>query len=390
MSPGKPSRLVFVNRVFPPDGAATSRLLGDLVAALAKEREVLVVCSRTVMDDGRADPGHSVARIPWGRRGAVSLLQRAARDAFFLLAAWLLLLVRLRRSDLVVAKSDPPMLHWVVSLAARLRGCRHASWVQDLYPEVAVALGHLREQGPVHKILSAMQRNAARGAFVNVAISRPMARVLAAPVAVIENWALNERAPQQGEVASWRRELGFDKGFVVAHCGTLGRAHPLEPLRQLVERLRVETGLSFLCSGGGHHYDRLATEFASVPECHFLPFQAEARLPELLALADLHIVTLDPRLEAFILPSKLMGILAAGRPVLYIGNPAGEVARLLEASGAGIGCAANDVEGMLQQILSLSQDRARWQEMAMAAAQLYREKFSRERAIAQWKAVLPV
>lgn len=391
MKPDLPQRLVFVNRVFFPDTAATSRLLSDLTVDMAADCPVLVICSRTTPRPAeRLHPAVEVLRIPWGRIAERGILARAWRDVFFLGAVFWVLLWRLRRHDVLIAKTDPPFLHWVASLAATLRRVRHGGWHQDLFPEVPVGLGLWSERGWLNRGLSWLRDRALRKASFNVAISVGMGEYLSCrgPVTVISNWALSERAPDAEAVQAWRGSLLPGDAMLLAHSGNLGRVHPLEPFRQLLLRTQDNPGLHILCSGGGYHYEQLRGEFDKLARCHFLPFQPEQRLPELLALADVHLVLLEPQMQAYVVPSKLLGILAAGRPVAFIGDTQGDIAAMLRSSGAGLVFAPDEVDLLIDAITELQQDRSRLAAMGQAAVRLYQERFARTLALRQWRELL--
>ena len=145
-------RLYFLNRYFHPDHSATSQMLSDLVFALAERgHRITVITSRLSYDDPtmrlpRRETLHGVeivrlATTGFGRGGLVG---RAADYATFGLAAAWLLLWRLRRGDMVVTKTDPPLLSLITTPIARLRRARAVNWLQDIFPEVATGLGMAR------------------------------------------------------------------------------------------------------------------------------------------------------------------------------------------------------------------------------------------------------
>src|ERR1043166_3269501 len=170
-------RLLFANRYFPPDHSATSQMVGDLAVHLAKRgHEVVAITSRQRYDDASARlarrervNGVDVVRVATTRFGRGFLPGRALDYATFYLSAFFAILRRARRGDTVVAMTDPPLLSVVAALACALRGARLVNWVQDLFPEVATALG-MRVPGVMR-----LRDWSLRRAAMNVALGERMA-----------------------------------------------------------------------------------------------------------------------------------------------------------------------------------------------------------------------
>jgi glycosyltransferase involved in cell wall biosynthesis len=120
----------------------------------------------------------------------------------------------------------------------------------------------------------------------------------------------------------------------------------------------------------------------------FLPYQPQESLPDSLAAADVHWVSLQPSLEGLIVPSKVYGILAAARPVIFIGDRDGEVARLIESGAAGLSVTPGDAQELARRILRLKADDDERGRMGRNGLALYRNNFTPERALARWLEIL--
>ena len=124
--------------------------------------------------------GIEVRRLPHTGFGRFSLPGRALDGATFAASAFLALLVRARPGDVILAKTDPPLISVLAWLAARLTGARLVNWCQDLFPETAAAMGLRSRGGPLGGALRALRNASLRGAEMNVALSPGMAARLAA------------------------------------------------------------------------------------------------------------------------------------------------------------------------------------------------------------------
>jgi colanic acid biosynthesis glycosyl transferase WcaI len=226
------TRVVFVNRFFFPDQSATSRMLSDLAFRLAELGvSVAVVTSRQLYEDPRAAlpanemvRGVTVYRVAGATRGRSRLLGRALDYVSFHAAAGIELLKILRRGDVVVAKTDPPLISLAVSYAAALRGAVLVNWLQDLFPEVASVLTPNLIPGWIERRLVAARNRSLRRAAMNVVLGESMrgrllaAGIAAARVRIVPNWAdAATVSPQPAEESVTRRRLGLAGRVVVGY-----------------------------------------------------------------------------------------------------------------------------------------------------------------------------
>lgn len=387
-------RLVFVNRFYWPEAPATGQLLTDLAEGLATAgHEVVVVTSAADAAAPRRERHHDVTiqRIRgtrWAHRG---LAGKAIDFAtFYLGAAWRVLRAA-RRGSVVVAMTDPPLLGIGIDFAAGLRGARVVHWVQDIYPEIAVALtGHawLRALAP-------LRNRAWRRADACVTLGQDMADVLLdagvwpGRVAVIPNWGPAGLAATSAGSAAVRAAWQVRDRFVVAYSGNLGRVHDLGPLLDVADALREDRSIVFVLVGDGAQRAMLVDEAARrrLPNVAFQPAQPRALLGDSLAAADLHLVTLRPGCERFVFPSKLYGIAAVGRPILCLAPRRSEIARLVVEHQLGHAAQRDEVDDVVRFIRKLVHDPAA-REAHAAATRRFAQMHDVTGALARWKSLL--
>ena len=398
-------RILFVNRYFWPDHSATSQLLGDLAFHLAEQgHEVAVIASRQRYDapDARLEPwaqerGVTIHRVRTTRFGRGGLLGRAVDYlSFYLTAArWL---ARLAGSgDVVVVKTDPPLFCLVAGVLSKLKGFRLVNWLQDVYPEVAQALGVPVAGGAVGRTLRRLRNAVLRGSAANVVLGARMAEHLAregldaSRIAVIHNWSDEDTVrPVPPESNRLRTDWGLADRFVVGYSGNLGRAHESETLLAVAERLAHRQDIRFLMVGGGSGMDWLQAEVArrNLSNFVFKPYQPRARLAKSLSVADVHWLSLNPSMEGLIVPSKFYGIAAAGRPAIMVGDADGEVARLLAVNGCGVTVPVGGAEAFAAAVAAFADDPVRTRAMGLRARRLFEQRFTRREALARWDALL--
>ena len=394
-------QLLIVNRYFHPDCSATAQLLTDLVDAIdGRGIPIRVFTSRQRYGDPKAVLpareayfGAQVHRLWTSRFGRIGLPGRALDYATFYCSAFLALLATARRGDVLLAKTDPPLISVVAWIVARLRGATLINWCQDLFPETAAALGFDVATGLAGRILLRLRNASLKGAAMNVAVCESMAERLQAEgipserLTVIHNWVDGERIrPLAANANPLRREWGLSRKFVVGYSGNLGRVHDVEAIIELIGALDDEPETVMLFIGAGLGYRRLKDIVGDrrITKTVFRPYQPRERLGESLTAPDLHIVSLRSDCEGIVMPSKLYGILAAGRPVLSIGKPNGSVARIVRDYGAGLVAAPGRMDALAAEIGALRRDPARLEQMGANARWAYENTFSKDASLRAW------
>lgn len=399
-------RAIFLNRYFHPDYSATSQMLSDLAFFLAAAgHDVCVVTSGQRYDDAAAVlPPHErvdgveVFRVRTSRFGRDRLLGRAVDYAsFYLAACWRLWRIA-RAGDIVVAKTDPPLISVIASLVARWRGARLVNWVQDVFPEVAEALGMRALAGPQAVLLRRLRNCALKRAAANVALGQRMAEVLARAGAssgsmhVIPNWADKDAIqPVAAADNPLRGEWGLEGSFVACYSGNMGRAHEFDTILDSAQRLaKSGPNIRFLFIGSGAQRRPVeeAVQRRGLANVLFRPYQERTQLSLSLGVGDVHLVSLRPELEGFIFPSKLYGVLAAGRPTVFIGDAQGEIALLLEREAIGATVRQGDADGLVGVLLRLAGDSALREAMGSRARMLLCERYDKGIALQAWREML--
>lgn len=398
--------IIFVNRYFFPDHSATSQILSDLAFHLADTgQSVHVVTSRQRYDDPDADlpgsetiAGANVHRVATTRFGRSALLGRGFDYASFYGALWRAVARIARPGDILVAKTDPPLLCVPAMQLARHRHLHLINWVKDLYPEIAIRLGVPFVNGPVARSLTRLRNAALQAARMNVVMGTRMAGLLAAHgvakdrIHLIPDWCDDEdiRPIAHGD-NPLRREWGLVDRFVVGYSGNLGKGHEFETIVAAAERLREDDRVLFLFIGGGHRFEALVRRVGERGLSHrfrFEPYQPRSALRNSLGAADVHLISLMPALEGLILPCKFYGIAAAGRPMLPIAAAEGDIARLVERHGCGFVVAPGDGAGLAQALRHLAGDPGVAAAMGVRARRMLDAHFTRAQAFASWRGLL--
>jgi colanic acid biosynthesis glycosyl transferase WcaI len=395
-------RLIFVNRFFFPDHSATSQILSDLAFHLASAgRDVHVVTSTQIYDDPRAAlpvseiiDGVHVHRVPSTGFGRDKLLGRSIDYLSFYRSMWQSLVALARPGDIIVAKTDPPLTSIIAVAAARRNGARLVNWLQDIYPETAVELGVPFMRGPLAASLMALRNRSLRQADATVVVGDLMARKvesLGAPasrVHVITNWCNDDEIqPVAQSKNPLRQAWGLADQFVLGYSGNLGRAHEFETVLATAERLRNEPRFIFLMIGGGKGFEELSRAVKRqglTRSFRFIPYQEQKLLPYSLSVADAHWLSLNPKLEGLIVPSKFYGIAAAGKPIIVIADKNGEIAQRVQQHGCGIVVAPGDADALVDALRLLSSAPETVSQMGRRARIMLDAHFTRHKSLQRW------
>lgn len=306
-------RVLFLNQYFPPDAAPTGVLLRELADEL--ERAGHTVDFVAARQDYRA-----------GQRKGGRMLREAGALGRMLWDG-----VRRSRADVVVSATSPPCLLVVATMVALWHRARSVHWVMDLYPEIAVALGEVREgfvARMIGRVMGCCYRRAARVVVLDADMAARL-RVYDVDCAVIRPWVF---APVLRQLAAARGERAGEWTWV--YSGNLGRAHEWETLLQAQLILEKRgAGVRLLFQGGGP--SRAAAQARAselgLRQCEWADYVEEAELPASLLRCDVLAVTQLPAAQGLLWPSKLGLVMSLPRPILWIGPVDGAIAGMLRA-----------------------------------------------------------
>ena len=278
--------------------------------------------------------------------------------------------------DIVVAKTDPPLVPISLAPVAGRRGALLVTGLQGVFPEVASAAGVVRRDGVLSQAIKRWRDASIRLASANVVLGPSMREVKLGcgvepqRIAVIPNWAEGDKIEERGDAAqSLRQAWNLDSHFGVGYRVNLGRVHEFDTLLDAAKPLAPKQSVRFVFVNRGARYRELLKGIQSRELENVLTFppQPEENLNALLGAMDVHAICLLPALEGLVVPSQLYGVLAAGRLALNIGGQSADFNSLLNDSGAGAGFSVGDSEGVAQMIASGADEPDQVRKMGRAA-----------------------
>src|ERR1700736_1820583 len=395
-------RILFLNLYFPPDTSATAKSAESMVHALAQTHEVTVLCGRPSYDpterrqwklwqterlSGKTTQSIGEAadkpaaftvirvgstdypRMQMNRRilNYLTYVNLAVARAFFI------------PCDVIFAMTDPPFNGIVAAVLSLLKRKPLLYDIQDMYPDMAVA-GSIVQPGLLTRFWERLHCWALRRATRIIVLGDDMrARVIAKapkgpkgidPAKVfivrsgVDGYSAGSNAlPLNPEVT---RAIRGNFRFVLLHAGNLGFYGAWDTIIAAARQLEKEN-IGFLFVGDGAERARLESLAANVANVHFLPFFPSSDITSVLAAPDAHIVTIKRGLEGVVVPSKMFGIIAAGKPIVAVAAPETDVATLGVRHGFAICADPTNPDELASSIRRIAADPASLAAMCQAA-----------------------
>jgi glycosyltransferase involved in cell wall biosynthesis len=401
--------VVFFNRSYYPDFGATGQLLTELCEDLVSRfgYEVTVVAGMPLASEEAVAPLHWWAPVRREERRGVRILRvwstsRPTRQFTGRLANYLsyfssasVAALRLGRPDVIVSLTDPPIVALTAIAAARATGARFVFLCQDIFPEVVRLLEDFQNRR-VEALLARIGRYTVGRADRIIALGDTMKRRLvetkgadAGKIRVIHNWADADAIQPGSKENPFARERDLVDKFVVMHSGNVGMSQDIDGLLDVAERVRDLTDVVIAIVGEGSRkaFLQAEAERRGLTNVRFFPYQPKAGLNDSFATADVFVVSLKRGLAGFIVPSKLYGILVAGRPFIAAVEADCEAAQIAREHDCGIVVEPGDRDAMAAAIRRLRTDGA-WRQRLAGHARAAGLIYDRPRAVEAYRDVI--
>lgn len=381
-------RVLLLNLYYPPDTSATAKMAKTVVDALAAKHDVAVLCGRPSYDPTERRDWHFFQNEIAGRVRVIRVgstayprIQMKRRVLNYLSYVFLAVPRALFVDcDVVLAMTDPPFEGIVGAFVALLKGRPYVYNIRDLYPDMAVG-GSIVQPGLLSRVWEKLHRWALRRATRVVVLGEDMRQrivskgVDSAPLVIVRDGAeipvpANLPADLDQQVI---QAIRGNFRFVLLHAGNLGFYGAWETLLAGAGTLASD-GIGLVFVGDGAQRERLQAAAADIPNVRFLPFFPGNKIPSVLAAADAHVITVKRGLEGVVVPSKLYGIMAAGKPIVALAPPQCDCVSLGATGGFAISADPGNAMEFAAAVREISRDPKKLRAMgeaALAAAPAY-------------------
>lgn len=384
-------RILLLNLYYPPDTSATAKMAETVTNALASKHEVTIVCGRPSYDPSERRPwrlwqtetknGVTIVRVGSTDYPRFKMKKRALN--YLTYSALVIPRALFMRCDAVLAMTDPPFQGIVGAMVATLKRKPYIYNIRDLYPDMAVG-GSIVAPGTMARVWEKLHRWALRRAACVIVLGEDMRNRIAAkgvPAERIE--IVRDGAEIPAESARQTspppldpqviQQIRGDFRFVLLHAGNIGFYGAWQALIGAAKQLAGD-GVGLVFVGEGAQRAQVEAAAQGISNIRFLPFFRGNVIPSVLAAADAHLITIKRGLEGVVVPSKMYGILAAGKPIVAVAPRETDAVTLGEKAGFSV-CADPDKPDELASVVrELSRDPERVKRMgkaALAAAPAY-------------------
>lgn len=399
-----PKRLLFINQYYWPDHASTAQHLTDLAEALAAEgHECHVLCAQGGYKPGAPRPpafevknGVHIHRVPATSLGRKNTLFRMT-DYLSFYARALAVGLTLPTFDVIVTLTTPPIIGLIGTLLRRFKGSKHVYWSMDLHPDASLALGRMSRSNPVVASLVWLSDFVYRQADKVVVLGPYMAdRILAKRVrpdrvALIPVWSRRDEIyPLARDQNPLRASLGLDGKFVAMYSGNLGLAHSTTEFLDAARALRARDDIVFLFVGDGPRMAevREAQQTESLSNVRFLDYFPREQLHASLSVADVHLISMREEMTGIVVPGKLYGVMASGRPALFVGPTHCETADTIRQADCGLTVRLGDSAGLVEALTTLAADLKTSDAMGARGRTAFLQSHERQTCCASWAKVI--
>lgn len=394
-------RVLFLNRSYWPDSEATGQLLTALCEGLADQFDVHVLAGQPNANASENEcanvstrNGVTIHRVKHTTFPKSNMALKAVNFLSFVRACRRQVLT-LPTPDVVVFETDPFLLPFVADKLQKSTGCRMIGYLQDIYPDVAVALKKVSNNWLIRRLRKKMFAIYHR-CDAMVVLSRDMKDLLIEDgisedkVQIVPNWADTDSI----------RPIDSDNRFIAAHklhgkfvamySGNLGLTQRLEDFVEAAALLQDDTEIQFVFVGRGARREGLIQQVDSLglKNVLFLDYQPLEQLAHSLSAADLHLVPLNKDLSRCLMPSKLYGILAAGRPYLTTAPEGCELFEITQQYKVGLTVPPDNPQWIADAIRKAKSDPEQLQQMRHQARDLAESRFTRQQSISAFGKVL--
>jgi len=394
-------KILVLNLYYPPDTSATAKIAAAFLEPVAAKHEVTLICGRPSYDPTEKRPwrlwqserlrGVTVIRVGSTDYPRTQMTRRVLN--YLTYVALSIPRALFVRSDLILAMTDPPFEGIVGAFVAMLKAQPFVYNIRDLYPDMALG-GSIVEPGLLARVWEMLHRWALRRATRVIVLGEDMrARIISKGVApdrvaiVRDGVELPPASSSASELdAEVVRTIRSGYRFVLLHAGNLGFYGAWETLLAAAREL-AEDGVSLVFVGDGAQRSRLEAAAAGATNVRFLPFFPAHQLASVLSAADAHVVTIKRGLEGVVVPSKLYGVLAAGRPIVAVAPQQTDAASLAARDGFGVSADPDNSAELVAIVRTLLGDPRRLAAMG-SAAQLAAARYARPKEALKFMQVL--
>lgn len=371
-------KIVFVASYFYPDYASTGQLLTELCLELQHHFDITVIAVQPEIEAAQTNKKRlfeedylEQIRIVRLRAPSVDKTNKLSRIKFIVSYFFLAIvaLMKQREVDLIYTISSPPVIGGLIGAVGKLmRRTKLVYNIQDFNPEQAEAISYTRQKW-LFKIARGLDNISCRASNHIITVGMDMQETLVSrfrgsrvPVnSVINNWTDEEDiVPLQRDhpkIKQFLAEHQLENKFIVMYSGNLGLYYDLENIIQITSDFKDNPEFMFVFIGEGGVKKKMEQYVKNheISNVLFLPFQPKDKIKYTLNAAHVHLVVNQKGIKGVSVPSKIYGVMAAGKPIIGVLEKGSEASSLIENSGCGVVVEPHSYRDLVRSIETIAQ-----------------------------------
>jgi glycosyltransferase involved in cell wall biosynthesis len=391
-------QITILTQYFYPHSGATSQLMTDLAKGLCNLDYTVNIFTGTQLNKTTPE---SLNKINITRafsliKSSNSILSKISSSLFFLLGAFTYIIRHQPAKTPLLIASNPPYAGIIGICFKLLKGGEYYFLFQDIFPESAAISDIVQSHSILFKLFDKLIYLTCKYAKKTIVLNSSMLDYLVHKypdlknqITIIENWSIEDIPSCNKQDNKFAQKYNLAQVFTILYSGNLGRLHDIETITEAAKILK-DTPIQFVFIGDGVKTKIIeqAIQTHQLNNLLLLPYQPRELLPLSLTACDLSIVSLIPGAESIVAPSKLYGMLAAGRGIIAISTPNSYIDKLLTVSGCGINTPPNNSQHLAKLISELANDNPKVKVMGEKARQLYKSNYTFQRALEEYQQLL--
>ncbi len=397
-------RLLFLNRCFYPDVEATGQFLTELCEELENDFKIHVICGNPLY---RKVKKRGLIHKTYHRNITIWRVNNTTLPKKFLLIRLINLIsyfipcflwtFLIRKMDCVIAETDPPLLASIAYAYSKIRRCRFIYYSQDIWPQVGIV-----NKGMTNPLITTILKGINGFLYQKsdriIVLGRDMKKRLeeehhipSHKIGIVENWAdPSQIFPIRREGNIFLQKHALENKFVVMYSGNIGLSQELENIVHAADSLKEIKDILFVLIGEGASKEKLIdlTESLGLPNVKFLPYQEKKELNFSLNAAHIHLITLKEGLKGYMVPSKVYGVMASGRPFIAAVDKDCEIDKIVKEFHCGLTVSPSNVEELKSAVLRAFHNREDIEKMGENGRKALEHHYSRKICTRKFKDIL--
>lgn len=386
-------KLLILSEFFYPDKSSTPKVLTELAEDIVEYGiEVDVITSKISykgenenLKDKEIYKNINIKRVRSSELNRNSYFGRIINYLTFLVSAFTAVILK-KDYDCMLIVSNPPVLPIIGYLINKLKGKPYIFLLHDIYPDIAVKVGAIKEGGLIFKIMSYINKKIFNSASKIVVLGKDMKQnlldknVSSENIEIITNWADRSKIFKSKKDNEFSRNEKINTTFNIVYTGNIGRFHDIETILESALKLKNNEEVKFIFVGDGYKKP-LIEEYVKnnkLSNVKLMGYQYGETYNQLLNASDIFITTLDKGIEGLGVPSKTYSYLAAGKPIIAIMNSSSEIGSLVEENNLGVRVDSGDSDKIVKFILNISKDETIYKDIESNIEKIFENSYERK------------